>query len=233
MEEIEKTDSFDILSTCRMITCGGAGVKKEFSERMIEEWKLPFYIGYGMSECSPTVCVAKADIYEKHSCGIPISCLEFRIDSEDPMQIPGEIQVKGESLFIGYYKDRETTDRMFTEDGWFRTSDMATISPSGNIFLQGRMDQQVSTAAGKNIYLEDVEAILCDNPVIKDAVVSLHENKLKAYLVVEKSVEDSIVRELIDKLNAQHFKGVYISEIVYIDKVERTAKGTVKRNLYT
>ena len=232
MEEIDRTNLWSILSSCKMIVSGGAGVKKEFSEWMIEERKLPFYIGYGMSECSPTVCVAKADKYEKHSCGMPIDCLEFRIDSEDPMQIPGEIQVRGESVFKGYYKDAETTCRMFTEDGWFKTSDMAIISPEGNIFIKGRLDHQLSTASGKNIYLEDMESILCDNKIVKEAVVCLHDNILKAYIVPEYSIDETIVRELINELNIKHFSGAYISEIVLVNKLERTSKGTIKRNLY-
>lgn len=231
MAEIQRVDKWTILLSCKMITCGGAGVKKEFSKLMIEEKGLPFYIGYGMSECSPTICVASPEQYEINSCGMPIDCLNIRIDSNDPLRIPGEIQVKGDSVFIGYYKDDDLTRSVFTKDGWFKTSDMATISEQGNIFVQGRLDSQISSDTGKNIYLEDIERILCNSPLIKDAVVTCYDNKLKAFLVLNKA-DDFAVKSHIQELNAKKFCSVYITEIQYVEKIERTPKGTIKRYLY-
>ena len=231
MAEIQRVDQWAILLSCKMITCGGAGVKREFSKFMIEEKRLPFYIGYGMSECSPTISVANPERYEINSCGMPIDCLNLRIDSNDPLRVPGEIQVKGDSVFIGYYKDEDLTRSVFTKDGWFKTSDIATISEQGNIFIQGRLDSQISSNTGKNIYLEDIERILCNSPLIKDAVVTYYDNKLKAFLVLN-NADDFAVKSHIQELNAKKFCGVYITEVQYVEKIERTPKGSIKRSLY-
>lgn len=231
ISEIQHNDSWSLLLSCKMITCGGAGVREEFSKLLIEEKKLPFYIGYGMSECSPTISVAKPEQYEINSCGMPIDCLNLRIDSVDPLHIPGEIQVKGDSVFLGYYKDEDLTRSVFTSDGWFKTSDIATVSEQGNIFIQGRMDSQISSNTGKNIYLEDIERTLCNSPLITDAVVASYDNKLKAFLVANKA-DDFAIKTFVQELNSNKLCGAYITEVQYVGRIERTPKGTIKRSRY-
>lgn len=232
VEAVDKTNNWEVFSSCKMITCGGAQIKKEFCELMAVKRGLPFYIGYGMSECSPTICVAEADNYEMCSCGKPIDCLQFKIDSDSPLNTAGEILVKGDTLFMGYYKDDSMTRNMFTEDGWFKTSDMAIMSKWGNVFICGRKNNQVSSDSGKNVFFEDIESHLRTSALIKDAVVCMHDGNLKAYVVLRDYVQLSSLQQVISDMNSRFLNGVYITEIQYLDKIEKTEKGTIKRSLY-
>lgn len=232
MEEIKSQDNWEVLSSCKMITCGGAGVQPAFSEWMIMDRKLPFNIGYGMSECSPAICVPDINNYEINSCGRPVDSLEVSIDSEDPMRIPGEILVKGDSVFIGYYKDDCLTQKLFSTDGWFRTGDLGILSQKGNVFLCGRKDSQLSSNSGKNYFLDDVENILLESRYIKDAIIIPFEGHLKALVVPYDSISEEPIRAYIADINSRFVQGIYISDIQFIDKIERTEKGTVKRSVY-
>ena len=64
--------------------------------------------------------------------------MKIRIDSENPASIPGEIQVKGDNVMLGYYKNPEATDSAFTEDGWMKTGDMGIMDEDGYLFIKGR-----------------------------------------------------------------------------------------------
>lgn len=232
IEVIEKSHAWDALSSCKMITCGGAGVKKEFIEKMTNSLGLPFYIGYGMSECSPSICIPKLEKYETYSCGQPVDCLELKIDSEDPYHIPGEILVKGESVFMGYYKDGELTKNTFTADGWLRTSDVAYLSIAGNVFLCGRKDSMLSSVSGKNIYIDDIENILREYSFIKDIAVCLQVEHLKAYIVPNGEIDKEDIKQLLHDINSRLLKGTYISDIQFVERIERTTKGTIKKSIY-
>lgn len=232
IEAIEKSQAWDALSSCKMITCGGAGVKKEFIEKMKNSLKLPFFIGYGMSECSPSVCVPRLEKYEMYSCGQPVDCLEIKIDSEDPYHVPGELLVKGASVFIGYYKDAQLTKEAFSEDGWLRTSDIAYQSITGNVFLCGRKDSMLSSDSGKNIYIEDIENTLRENSFIEDIAVCLHNEHLKAYIVPKGEISQEDMKQLLHDINSCVLRNIYISDIQYVERIERTAKGSIKRSIY-
>lgn len=232
MEEVKITNDWALLSSCKMIICGGASVKPSFSKWMIEERGLPFAIGYGMSECSPAICVPDMKEYEINSCGKPVDCIQFRIDSDDPEHIPGEVLVKGDSVFMGYYKDETLTSHHFTYDGWFKTGDLAFQSETGNVFLCGRKDSQLSSSVGKNIFLDDLEEILRSNRGIKDALLINQNGLLKAYVVPLGSAYISSIKSYIKELNSHSFHDCFITEVKFVEKLERTEKGTVKRYLY-
>lgn len=232
IEEIERTQALETLSSCKMITCGGAGVKREFIEKMTSCLKLPFFVGYGMSECSPSICVPKVDQYETFSCGQPMDCIKIKIESEDPYHKPGEILVKGDSVFMGYYKDSGLTREVFTEDGWLRTSDMAYLSLAGNVFLCGRKDSMISSVSGKNIYIDDIENALRKSTLVEDVAIGLKEDRLKAYIVPRGKATEENLKKLIQEINGHLLKGIYISDVQCVERIERTIKGTVKRSIY-
>lgn len=232
IEAIEKTHAWDALTSCKMITCGGASVKKEFIKKMTNELNLPFYVGYGMSECSPSVCVPNIGQYEPYSCGQPIDCIEIKINSKDPYNIPGEILVKGESVFMGYYKDTKLTKENFTEDGWFRTSDIAYQSLMGNVFLCGRKDSMLSSGSGKNIYIDDIENVIRKSPFIEDVAIGFNDEKLKAYIVPSGIIDKEYMKQLLHDINGHFLKGIFISEVQYVKRIERTTKGSIKRSIY-
>ena len=98
--------------------------------------KFPYTVGYGMTECGPLLSYMRWPDFKIHSCGaVAHPGVEIRIDSENPETVPGEIQAKGDSVMVGYYRNDEATNAAFTADGWLRTGDMGLMDKNENIYI--------------------------------------------------------------------------------------------------
>ena len=115
------------------VIIGGAAFNTEV-EAFFKRMGFPFTVGYGMTECAPIITYDDWKEEKLYSCGKSAPNMEVRINSADPANIPGEIQVKGANVFLGYYKNEEATAEVFTEDGWFRTGDMGVLDADGYLF---------------------------------------------------------------------------------------------------
>ena len=125
--------------------------------------------GYGLTECSPLVA-GNTDFFQKDdSAGLPIPNVEYKIDSPNSDGI-GEIIVKGPNVMLGYYNNQEATAKVM-KDGWFHTGDLGKIDRDGYLYITGRCKSVIVTKNGKNIYPEEVEYYLNDNPLISEALV--------------------------------------------------------------
>ena len=112
---------------CGLLITGGAAMPESLERLMLEQLKVPFVTGYGMTECAPTITLGHKETYVMKECGEPVpEGIELRIDSEDPQHIAGEVLVRGHVVFMGYYKNEAATKAVFTSDGWFRTGDLGT-----------------------------------------------------------------------------------------------------------
>lgn len=131
--------------------------------------KLMTLQGYGLTECAPLVA-GNTDFFQKDdSAGLPIPNVEYKIDSPNSEGI-GEIIVKGPNVMLGYYEDEEKTKQTIV-DGWFHTGDLGKIDENGYLYITGRCKSVIVTKNGKNIYPEEVEYYLNDNPLISEALV--------------------------------------------------------------
>jgi long-chain acyl-CoA synthetase len=84
----------------------------------------------------------------------------------------GEIQVKGENVMLGYYKDAAATERSFTHDGWFKTGDLGHFGRHGALFLAGRIKNLIILPNGKNVSPEELEEVLQNHlPYVKELLV--------------------------------------------------------------
>lgn len=125
--------------------------------------------GYGLTECSPLVA-GNTDFFQKDdAAGLPIPNVEYKIDSPNDEGI-GEILVKGPNVMLGYYNNPEATANVI-KDGWFHTDDLGKIDENGYLYITGRCKSVIVTKNGKNIYPEEVEYYLNDNPLISEALV--------------------------------------------------------------
>lgn len=125
--------------------------------------------GYGLTECSPLVA-GNTDFFQKDdSAGLPIPNVEYKIDAPNKEGV-GEILVKGPNVMLGYYEDEEKT-KLTIVDGWFHTGDLGRIDENGYLYITGRCKSVIVTKNGKNIYPEEVEYYLNDNPLISEALV--------------------------------------------------------------
>lgn len=155
------------------IVCGGAALNPELSDRF-DEFGIRISEGYGITECSPLISVSPYYAPKHGSVGPAVDCCRVRIDTErvnDKGYNEGEILVKGDNVMLGYYKNPEETQKVFTEDGWFKTGDEGYIDEDGYIFITGRKKFVIVLENGKNVFPEEVEEYLSSLPTVAECVV--------------------------------------------------------------
>ena len=223
----------------REIVMGGAALNPDV-EKWFKKFKLPFTVGYGMTEAAPLLAYEDWWEFASKSCGKPVDSVEVRIDSSDPIKQVGEIQAKGVSLMSGYYKNDEATKAAFTEDGWMRTGDLGVMDAAGNIFIRGRSKNMILSANGQNIYPEEIEAVVNNQPYVIESVVVDRGASLVALVYVDsdKLAADSInIEEQMNALKAEVNKSMpsysKISKVEVMDApFEKTPKMSIKRFMY-
>jgi long-chain acyl-CoA synthetase len=197
-----------------------------------------------MTECAPLISFSLCEEFVPHSCGKVLSCMEVRVDSEDPYNIVGEIQVRGQNVMAGYYKNEEATRAVFTDDGWLKTGDLGVIDTDTNIFLRGRSKSMILSSSGQNIYPEEIESKLNNLPFVMESLVLEKNQRLVAFVFPDKDAMDQASisseellaimetnKETLNKLIASYER---ISEIqLYPNEFEKTPKKSIKRYLYT
>ncbi len=160
----------------RFLVAGGAALVPWVGSFMAR-LGLPIFQGYGMTEASPVIAVSRGKIMDIASVGPMLPGFEdVRIDDPDE-QGNGEIVVKGPSVMKGYYKNPEATRAVLSEDGWLRTGDLGKLDKRGFLFITGRAKNMIVTAAGKNVYPEEIESVVSKNPYISEILVYGYHNE--------------------------------------------------------
>lgn len=226
----------------RAVIIGGAALNAEV-EAFFHRMKFPFTVGYGMTECGPLISYDPPNEFVPTSCGSLLEgIMEARIDSGDPEHIPGEIEVRGENVMKGYYKNAEATEEAFTHDGWLRTGDSG-IMKDNRLFIKGRIKSMLLTANGQNVYPEEIESRLNNLPYIGESLVVLRQYKLVALVYPDyaAAAADHITQEELteiihhsrETLNraVAHYERISAIEIVK-HEFEKTPKKSIKRFLY-
>lgn len=165
----------------RVFIVGAASVNPKIVDDFAD-LGLPTLQGYGLTECSPLVA-GNTDFFSRSdSAGLPIPNVTYKIDNPNEEGI-GEIIVKGPNVMLGYYNNSEETSKVL-KDGWFYTGDLGKIDKDGYLFITGRCKSVIVTKNGKNIYPEEVEYYLNDNPLISESLVlGIHkENDDETYV---------------------------------------------------
>lgn len=225
------------------VVIGGAPLNSEVEDFLLKI-KFPVTVGYGMTECAPLISFTPADSYVAHSCGKTLPAMQVRIDSDDPENVAGEIQVKGVNVMLGYYKNEEATKEAFTEDGWLKTGDLGTVDKDNNVFIRGRSKSMILGASGQNIYPEEIEAKLDNLPFVQESLVVQRDGKLIALVYPDlESLESAglkeenlktIMEENKEALNNMVAGYERITEIQLSPKeLEKTPKKSIKRFLYS
>ena len=223
----------------REIVMGGAALNPDV-EKWFRRFKLPFTVGYGMTEAAPLLAYEDWWEFASKSCGKAVDSVEVRIDSEDPYTKVGEIQAKGNSIMSGYYKNEEATAAAFTEDGWMRTGDLGLLDKKGNIYIKGRSKNMILSANGQNIYPEEIEAVVNNQPYVIESVVISRGTKIVAlvFMDADKLKAEAVDVELYTKtlmIEVNKSMPAYskINLVEVMDKpFEKTPKMSIKRFMY-
>jgi len=154
-----------------IIVCGGAKLDQDVAD-FLGSIGIDVYNGYGITECSPVVAVNSMKLMKRGSIGRILPTVRARIANPDENG-NGEIQISGDSVMLGYYKDEEDTAAVFTEDGWFRTGDIGYKDKDEYLYINGRIKNLIVLPNGKNIYPEEIEETLMKKvPYIRECVVT-------------------------------------------------------------
>ncbi len=220
----------------RCFIMGGAPLRPDV-EQCFREIRLPFTVGYGMTEACPLISWEWWEDFVPGSCGKPVH--EVRIDSEDPKNVAGEIQARGQNITVGYYKNPEANAVSFTDDGWFRTGDLGTMDEEGNIFIRGRIKSMILNSSGQNIYPEELEAVLSGCPYVVESLVVDRNGKLVAlvYPDIPDDLDEEtrkgipeLIRTTANKSLPSYSK---INKVELMESpFEKTPKMSIKRFLY-
>lgn len=224
------------------VIVGGAAFNKEV-EQFMHEIGFPITVGYGMTECAPIITYDGWKTTKLYSCGKAAPNMEIKVVSPDPMNIPGEVLVKGMNVFLGYYKNAEETSKVFTKDGWFRTGDMGVIDEDGYLFLRGRSKCMILGPSGQNIYPEEIENVINSMQYVVDSLVIDDAGVITALIFpdYQHAEKDGLNREaLLENLNAQlQEANKELANYARVKKIEmlpedfeRTPKKSIKRYLY-
>ena len=253
-KKINKKAGKKLLSTfggnLKMFCIGGAALAADV-EAFLREAGFPYAIGYGLTETSP-LCTGTNNFHTRlQSAGKAIPDVEVKIDNPDPKTGEGEVLLKGPNIMKGYYKDPELTAEVLIADGWFRSGDLGVIDKDGYLFIKGRSKNVIVGSNGKNIYPEEVEAIINSYDYVAESLVFENNGKLWAKvhlnydLIDEKfslmKLTESEARKRVNELMEQlhQFVNEKVSTFSRLTKLveqtepfEKTPTQKIKRFLY-
>ena len=180
----------------RMIICGAAPLNPDIASDFAS-FGLPVILGYGLTECSPIVmCNSLAD--PKPDCvGKPLDGVSVKIINPDENGA-GELCIKGPVVMLGYYKNKKASAAVM-RDGWFHTGDLGYCDAEGNYHITGRSKNVIVTKGGKNIYPEELEAYLNNDPVVLESLIFGEANNGDETVAAEVVPDEDAIREKTGK----------------------------------
>ncbi len=225
---------------------GGAKLDPEV-ERFLLKAGFPYAIGYGLTETSPLLGYAMYGWRAIGSFGYPVYNVKLKLHNVNPETGEGEIVAKGPNVMLGYYKDPVRTKSVFTEDGWFRTSDIAVMDEKGRYFIKGRNNNMILGPSGENIYPEEIENVINNVEGVSESIVVERDGKLVAlvqpaenFIEWDKESEDKIYEKLdawkaklLKITNKNVSKASQVSSVeVMKEPFEKTATQKIRRFKY-
>ncbi len=228
----------------RLFVSGAAAIDPSVAKGF-RDLGILFIQGYGITECSPIVTLNRDINYKDNAAGLPLSCLEVKIDNPNEEGI-GEIICKGDNVMLGYYENQEETDKVL-KDGWFYTGDLGFIDKDGFIIISGRKKNIIIDKNGKNVYPEELETFLNKSEYVLESMVYAHEDgddfEIRAQIYPDmselektlgKDATDEQVQELIqsvvNEINKRNPVWKYIRKvIVRKEEFEKTTTKKIKR----
>jgi len=232
----------------RNFTTGAAPLAPDV-ELFLREGRFPYAIGYGLTETAPLIAGTGPSKTRFRSTGPALPGTQIRIVDRNPATGEGEIQVKGPTVMKGYYRDPERTREVFTEDGWLKTGDLGMVEPDGYVFIKGRSKNMILGPSGKNIYPEEIEAVINEFDTVRESVVYEHGNRLVAlvhldYEKLQKALQtlsetdirgrvNAMLADLHKEINARVPLYARIHRIIeQAEPFEKTPTQKIKRHLY-
>lgn len=231
----------------RFFGIGGAKLDGETELFLRLGRHFPYAIGYGLTETAPLIIGANPKQVSWQTIGFPLINVDIKLGDINPQTGEGEILAKGPNIMRGYYKEPELTESAFTEDGYFRSGDLA-IFKNRRYEIKGRLKNVIIGASGENIYPEEIEMVIKQNNLVLESVVVERNGKLIAMVEfnpeeLEKRIGylrkdtqkliDNLREELLVYANQRLNRFSKLSVVVEVKKgFEKTATLKIKRHIY-
>ena len=238
----------------RFLGIGGAKLDGG-AEKFLLEAKVPYAIGYGLTETAPLLAGAAPSQVRLGSTGPQAPGVQLRLEHINPDTRQGVVVALTPSVMLGYFKNPEATKEVFTDDGWFRTGDLGEFDKDGWLYIKGRLKNMIVGPGGENIYPEDIETVLNSHVYIADSIVTEQEGRLVALVHFNRDEIEAMVdnwreewetkkeaweakteqlkKEIMDFVNAKVNRFSRISEVVEEkDDFAKTPTHKIKRFLY-
>ena len=230
----------------RFFGIGGSKLDVEV-EKFLANIKFPYAIGYGLTETAPLICDAGPKRTHLGTTGTASFDVQVRLADVNPETGQGELQVKGPNVMLGYYKDYARTRAVFTEDGWMRTGDIASVDKKGRYCIHGRSGSVIIGASGENIYPEEIESVINNITDVNESLVISRSGQLVALVQFNEGAVDWNLEgqekflENIEKRKKEvmEFVNSKVSHFLKIKDVEvmkepfsKTATHKIRRFLY-
>lgn len=171
----------------RMAISGG-GSLPPYLDGWIDAIGIRIVNAYGMTECAPAIAGRSVNCDVFGTLGPPVPGTELRIVDDSGEEVTagqvGEIQVRGEQVFPGYYKNDEENEKAFTEDGFFKTGDLGKLTLTGELVITGRSKEIIVLASGENVDPSRIESAITKLPFVADAVLVGQDKKGLGALIV-------------------------------------------------
>lgn len=213
-----------------LMVCGGAPLGREIAE---DFHALGFHLmeGYGMTECAPIITFPRIGKVKCGSVGQAVSCNEIRI-------VDGEVVVRGDNLFSGYYNKPEETEEAL-RDGWLYTGDLGYLDEDGYLFITGRKKELIVLPNGKNISPDEIETkLFAIEPHLEEVAVFLNNDLLHALLypvaALRRMPADALDEKLKNELIIPYNEGVtpykrILKYTIIHEELPKTRLGKIKR----
>ncbi len=233
----------------RCMCIGGAPLAPDV-EAFLDDAKIPYAIGYGMTETSPLLAGTCPGKQRLRGIGPVLPDIELMIDNPDPKTGEGEVLAKGPNVMREYYKAPKDTEDTFT-NGWLRTGDLGVFDEDGYLFIKGRLKNMILGPSGENIYPEEVESIINSCDYVLESLVyesngrlaaRIHLNlealdeKLSVSTMIESEVREKVKGMLEDirlEVNSKVSTFSKLSRVVeQVEPFEKTPTQKIKRFIY-
>ena len=216
-------------------------------EEFLKKAKFPYAIGYGLTETAPLICNANTKQTKVGSTGVAAYGVSVKLYNVNPETGEGEIIAKGDNVMLGYYKDPGRTRSVFTDDGWFRTNDLAVVDETGRYDITGRLNTMIVGPSGENIYPEEIERVINGINEVNESIVMERNGRLVALVQLNDNIidwnqegEDQFFEKLEARKKAiMNYVNKHVSKFSKINDVEvvkepfeKTATQKIRRFKY-
>ncbi len=175
------------------VATSAAGALPKYIDEFFNALNIPLVNAYGMTETAPGILSRTIEHNTFNTTGIPFDNTEVEIRREDgsitKIGEKGVVFVRGPQVMLGYYKNKDATDKVLSKDGWLNTGDLAVRSENGEIIIVGRMKDTIVLMGGENVEPEPIEEKMKESVYIDHAVV-LGQDKKQLTAIVAVNEEE-------------------------------------------